>query len=136
MLATVKEIDESDFTCTLEDEDGLKITQVRLRPVIDSKEAITIFPKIGTWALAVRIESDNEWMLIASGEADKWRIKTGAGVMEQSTKGLLIQHDSDTLLQVIELLVQACMKIVVLQGQNPDYPKLQEALSKAKKILQ
>lgn len=135
VLATVKSVDEGKMTCTLEDDDGALISEVRLRPVLDGKEALTVFPKVGTWALALRIENDDDWMVVAAGEADKWRLKVGEALVEQDASGLLVKQQSDSLLQVIELMIEAVMSVVVLQGRSPDYAKLQQALTKAKKIL-
>lgn len=67
MLATVLSVSEDDFTCVLQDDDNgeLKYEDVRLRPVLDGNESVTIFPKAGTWALATRVEEDEDWMVIA-----------------------------------------------------------------------
>lgn len=135
LLATVKRVDEDKMTCTLEDDDGVEFYQVRLRPVLDGKEALTIFPKPGAWALALRVENDDDWVIVATGEADKWRLKIAETVLEQDKSGLLVQQGEDSLLQVIELIIEAAMGIVVVQGRNPDYVKLQQALTKVKKIL-
>ena len=136
MLATVQSVDETEATCVLYDEEtALNYYDVRLRPVIDDKEGLTVFPKVGSWCLATRIENSHEWMVVAFSEADKWRLKIGDAVIEQTADGLLIQKQSDTLRQAFELVIQAVMKVVVIQGQNPDYAKLQQALTKIQNIL-
>ena len=135
MLATVQSVDESEATCVLYDEETeLEFYDVRLRPVVDSTESLTIFPKVGSWCLAARIETTDEWMVLACSEADKWRLKIGNTLVEQNATGLLIQNQSDTLRQAMELIIQAVMKVVVVQGQNPDYAKLQQALTKIQRI--
>jgi hypothetical protein len=136
MLATVQSVNASEATCVLYDEEtDLEYYDVRLRPVIDDKESLTIFPKKGSWCLATRIETTDEWMMVACGEADKWRLKIGESFIEQDATGLLIKKQSDTLRQALELIIEAVMKVVVVQGQNPDYAKLQQALTKVQKIL-
>jgi hypothetical protein len=136
MLATVQSVDTAEATCVLYDEEtDLEYYDVRLRPVIDDKESFTIFPKKGSWCLAARIENTDEWMVLACSEADKWRLKIDNSVVEQDATGLLIQKQSDTLRQALELIIQAVMKVVVVQGQNPDYAKLQQALTKIQNIL-
>jgi len=95
MLAQVKAVNADECTCTLWDEDTkLEYSEVRLRPVLDGKESFTLIPKINTWALAVRIENDEDWMLIAVGEADKWKLKCDQVEFNGGLNGGLIKIDS------------------------------------------
>jgi len=137
MLATVVAVDPSTFTCTLVDaDDDFEYPGIRLRPVLDGNEALTLFPKVGTWALAVRIEDEeHEWMVMAMGEVDKWRLKIGATIIEQDATGLLVQKGSDTLKQVLTLIIEAMQKIIVLQGTNPDRAKLVTAKTKTNNLF-
>lgn len=136
MLATVQSVDEAEETCVLWDEEtALEYYDVRLRPVLDGKESITIFPKVKSWCLAVRLENTEEWMVVACSEADKWRLKIGEAIIEQDAIGLQIKKQNDTLRQALELIIQAVMAVVVIQGTNPDYTKLQQALTKIQNIL-
>jgi hypothetical protein len=136
MLATVQSVNEAEATCVLWDEEtALEYYDVRLRPVLDGKESITIFPKVKSWCLAVRLENTEEWMVVACSEADKWRLKTGEAIIEQDATGLQIKKQNDTLRQALELIIQAVMKVMVIQGTNPDYAKLQQALTKIQNIL-
>lgn len=134
LLATVQSVDETEMTCTLFDDD-IEIYDVRLRPVLNGNESLTLFPKVGSYVLAVKIEDTEEWMVIACDEIDKWRLVIGETVIEQSSEGLLIKKQEDTLKEVIQLIIEAVQQIVVLQGTNPDYVKLTQALSKAQNIL-
>jgi hypothetical protein len=136
MLAQVKSVNEEEFTCDLYDEESeLDFFDVRLRPVLDEKECLTIIPKVDSWVLAMRIEASEDWMIVAVGEADKWRLKIGEAIIEQDSTGLLIQKDADTLKQALTLIVEAVQKIVVIQGTNPDYAKLTQALTKVNNLL-
>jgi hypothetical protein len=136
MLAIVRSVNDTEATCVLYDaETNLEYYDVRLRPVIDGKESLTVFPKDKSWCLATRIEGTEEWMVLACSEIDKWRLKIGDTLIEQNATGLLIKKQNDTLRQALELIVQAVMKVVVVQGQNPDYVKLQQALTKIQNIL-
>lgn len=134
LLATVKSVDELEKTIVLDDE-GLEIIDVRLRPVVDESEGLTVFPKPGTWCLAVRIEADDEWMAIAFGEVDKWRLKVGEAVIEQTGSGLSIANTGHSLKQVLTLIIEAVQKIVVTQGTNADREKLKSAQVKTNKIF-
>ncbi len=144
MLATVDSVDEAEFTCVLQDDDNGELTypDVRLRPVLDGNESVTVFPKVGTWALAVRIEEEENWMVIAVGEADKVvtvadsEIKSVVGTSEFTIDdGFLMQKGSDTLKQILTLIVEAVQPIVVIYGNNPVYAKLTQALTKINNLL-
>lgn len=70
-IAKVKSVDESNATCELVDEDGQEIFDVRLRPVLNGNKSILIVPKIGSYVLAVRVEDDDDWMVISYDEIEK-----------------------------------------------------------------
>lgn len=126
ILAVIGSVDETRFTCDLIDDDGVSYVDVRLSPVLDGTEALTVFPKIGTWALAVRIEGDDDWMLVSVGEADKYRIKIGSCVFEiaSGTDKFSIKKGDNNLKDALLSIIQAVQKIVVMTGNNPDYMKL------------
>lgn len=80
LLGTVKAVQKSDYTCTITDDDddtGLDYEEVRLRPMLDDTLGLTIFPKEGTWALAIRIENDEDWMLIDCCEVESVELVIG-----------------------------------------------------------
>lgn len=91
MLAKVAFVNLIDRTCTLiDDQTSLPYNDVRLRPVQDATKSITIIPKLNTWALAVRIEDTDEWMVIAVGEADKILIDCDEIVFNGGLNGGLV----------------------------------------------
>lgn len=136
MLATVKSVAASEFTCVLYDEDtDLEYNDIRLRPTLDEKESVTLFPKVGTWCLAVRIEEDDDWVAIAFGEIDKVRIKVGTAIIEQDATGLLVKKGNDTLHDVLTGFIDEVMKIVVLQGTSPNLVALAQLKVKAQNLL-
>lgn len=135
ILATVVSVDEDNSTCILKDDDENEIPDVRLRPVLDGNESMTIFPKAGTWCLAIRIEKEEQWMLIAAGEFEKWKMKIGTTIIEQNATGLLVQKDTDTLKEILLLLCGAMKQIVVVYGNNPDYVKIETAVTKINNLL-
>ena len=63
LLAKVTEVNKGDCTCTLED-DGTEYLSVRLRPVTGENNGIVLHPKIGALALAVKVESTEDWMIL------------------------------------------------------------------------
>lgn len=138
ILGKIKSVNEGEFTCVVTEtigEDELDIPDVMLRPVLDGNEGLTLFPKANTWALAIRVEGGEDWMLLAAGEYDKVKLKIGTAIIEQDSTGLLIKKGNDTLKQVIQNIIEATQQIVVLYGNNPDYGKLTTALTKLNNIL-
>ncbi len=120
MLATVESVNEGEFTCVLQDDDNdeLKYEDVRLRPVLDGKESVTIFPKVGTWALAVRIEEDEDWMVMAVGEADK--VKVIVGDCEWTIKeGFLMKKGSETMKKIMDDLLTGIQLLTVNTNVGP-----------------
>lgn len=129
MLAVVQSVDEDACTCVLKDDDNEELVyeDVRLRPVIDGNESVTIFPKEGTWALAIRIEEDEDWMVIAVGEADKVRI-VSAGCDFEVSDGFLIKKGSETLKKILNDLMTAIKAIVVPTNVGPSGNPLNAAV--------
>jgi hypothetical protein len=135
LLAQVVSINEDERTCVILDDD-IEIFDVRLSPVVNEKESVTIFPKEGSWVLAIRIEDDTDWMVVAADEIDKIRFKVGDVVFEQTSNGVLIKNGNDTLKDILKLIIEAVQKIAVIYGSNPDFVKLSQALSKTNNLLQ
>ena len=133
LLVQVLSIDEAAMTCDVIDDD-VNIYDVRLRPVLNGNESITIFPKAGTWALIMKIEDDEAWQVISVDEADKVRLTTDTTEIEIN-EGVLIKRGDDTLKQAMVLLIEAVEKIIVLQGTNPDRIKLAQSKAKVNNIL-
>lgn len=125
MLATVTSVNEGEFTCVLDD-DGAEYEDVRLRPVLDGNESITVFPKVGTWALAVRIEEEEDWMVIAVGEADKIKslaeseIKSIVGTSEFTIDdGFLMKKGAETLKEIMDDLLEGIQQLTVNTNVGP-----------------
>lgn len=137
MLAKVKSVDEDEKTCIVIETIGeaeIEIPEVRLRPVTNGNESITIYPKADTYVLCIRIENDEQWMVVAVDEAERVNVKTDNTEFDIK-EGVLIQRGNDTLKQIIQLTIEATQQIVVLIGNNPDYAKLVQALTKLNNVL-
>jgi hypothetical protein len=114
----------------------------KVRPAVDS---LIIIERIGD-------AKSNEFMAVLFSEIEQHTIEigtaswdmTGAGfdlkkddtVLNIGEDGFLVKKDDDTLKEVLTLIVQAVMKIIVLQGTNPDRAKLQQALTKINNLFQ
>lgn len=107
---------------------------VRINAEISPAKGVIITPKEGSKVFIIPINQETG-IVVLSSEVTGWLLKIGTATIEQNDEGLLIQKDSDTLKEVIQLIIEAVQKIVVIQGQNPDYAKLTQALTKAQNIL-
>lgn len=73
ILAKVKDVDETECTCTLDD-DGTDLFNVRLRPITGENIGIVEIPEVGSFALAIKIEGSDSWMVVACSKVKniKW----------------------------------------------------------------
>lgn len=106
-IAKVKTVDEQKGTCVLIDEDGQEILDVRLRPVLTGKKSFVLVPKVGSYVLAVRIEDDDDWMVLAADEIEKIGYYIGNTVVEIDALGFLFQKDNETLKKILADLISA-----------------------------
>jgi hypothetical protein len=111
LLAVVESVNEADKTCVLVDDDGEKFFDVRLRPVINGKESMTLFPKVGGWALAVRIEKSDDWMLVMADELTKFRVKIGNTVLEQDATKFEVSNNATSLKSLLDEIVTEMLAI-------------------------
>lgn len=102
-IARVKSVDENNATCTLIDEDDQEFLEVRLKPVISDNKSFIQIPKVGTYVLAVRIEDDDDWMIIACDEVDKFLWVVGDTKLELTDK-ILLEANNQNLLSLMERL--------------------------------
>ena len=120
LLATVVSVDEEEMTCVIADDD-MEIADVRLRPVLNGEEGITIFPKVGSWVLCTRIEEDAEWMVLAADEVDKYRIVVGDMLFEMKEGKFMVQSGTENL--------GKCLDDLILQIQAIYAPKNTAAIT-------
>lgn len=102
-IAVVKSVDEEKATCVLIDEDDQEYLDVRLRPVLNGKQSFLQVPKVGTYVLAIRIEDDDDWMIIAQDETEKFLWVTPTAKIEISEK-ILLEANNQNLLSLMERL--------------------------------
>ena len=102
-IAKIKSVDEDKGTCILIDEDDQEYVDVRLRPVLTGNQSFLQIPKIGTQVLAVRIEDDDAWMVLAHDETEKFLWVTPTAKVEVSDK-LLFEANNQNLLSLLERL--------------------------------
>lgn len=119
-IAKVKSVNESKAICVLEDEDGQEIPDVRLRPVLNGRKSFIQIPKVGTFVLAIRIEDDDDWMVIACDEIEKLVWYVGTTTFEIND-GFLLKKDNETLKKLMSDLIEAikAMSFTVTTPSGP-----------------
>lgn len=108
-IAVVKSVDEKNATCILIDEDEQEYLDVRLRPVLTENQSFIQIPKIGSYVLTIRIEDDNDWMVIACDEVEKFIWVTPTAKIELSDK-LLFEANNQNLLSLMERIFTVMIK--------------------------
>ncbi|MBT0550251.1 hypothetical protein [Riemerella anatipestifer] len=107
-IASVKSVDEEKATCILIDEDEQEFLNVRLRPVLNGNKSFIQIPKVGSFVLAIRIEDDDDWMVISCDEVEKVIYYVGDSVFQIDDKFHFSANGADfskvfkKLLKVIE----------------------------------
>ena len=112
MIAIVSQVSSNEDSCTLvDDESDFEYPGIRLRPVLDGKEALTIVPQIGAWAIAIRIEDEEEWMLIAVSEAAKYKMVVGSMLFELSAGQFIIKNANEDMKTLMDDLFTAILNM-------------------------
>jgi hypothetical protein len=106
-IAKVKSVDETNATCVLVDEDEQEYLDVRLRPVLTGNKSFILVPKVGSQVLAVRVEDDDDWMVIAADEIEKIGYYIGNTVFEIDAIGFLLKKENETLKKIMVDLIEA-----------------------------
>lgn len=99
-IARIKSVDENECTCILSDDDGLEFFDVRLKPVTGKNKSFLQIPKKGSFVLAIRVEDDDDWMVVACEEIEKVQVIVGG----------------ESILQVVSDLFSAIMKMTFANG--------------------
>lgn len=102
-IAIVKSVDEAEGTCVLIDEDDQEFLEVRLKPVLSDNKSFLQIPKVGTYVLAVRVEDDDDWMVIACDEVEKFLWTTGKSTIEVSDK-IHLEANGKNLIELLDRL--------------------------------
>lgn len=120
-IAKVKSVDEAKATCVLIDEDEQEFFDVRLRPVLSGKKSFILVPKVGSYVLAIRVEDDDDWMVIAADEIEKTGYYIDNVIIEIDATGFLLQKENETLKKIMVDLIAAIkdMSFVVTTPSGP-----------------
>ena len=110
-IAQVKSVNEAAATCVLIDEDEQEYIDVRIRPVLSGNKSFILVPKVGTYVLAIRVEDDDNWMVIAADEITKVGYYIGDTIVELTDK-VHIEANGQNLATLIDGLFTAIQNMV------------------------
>lgn len=142
--ARVLEVDETEFTCTVKQDERVEYTDVRLRAIVDGGlKGLAFIPKPGSWVLVGRIGKSNELYVAQFSEIDKIvftgdraEIKIGETAFRISEKGTLIKKGRSGLKKTLDDLLTALGQLTVTTPNGPSgTPMNAAAFSKIKAEL-
>lgn len=138
-IAKVKSVDETKATCVLIDEDEQEFIDVRLRPVLTGNKSFILVPKVGTFVLAVRVEDDDDWMVVASDEVTKVAYYVGDTSLELTDK-VHIEAGGESMADLIDDLFGAIGNMVFTTNVGPtinlvNAPEFESIRTKFKTLL-
>ena len=116
--------------------DDLLIKGCRIKSITGYDKGITVKPSIESVVLIERIGDTEQFFVIMYSAIDEHIVDTGNMVYKVNEDGHLVTNGEDTLKEVLTLIVEAVQPIVVIYGNNPDYEKLTQALTKINNLLQ
>lgn len=93
MLGTVKDVDKTENTCTVDD-DGVEWLGVRLRAVTGDNNGIVAYPKQGAYVLCVKVEDSEDWAVIKATEYESIQMTIESLVINNGDNGGLINIDA------------------------------------------
>lgn len=129
--ATVKEVDENEFTCTVIFDDELEYTDVRLRSVIDpEKQGWAFVPSVGSMVQVGRIAGSGQLFVALFSNIDKIIFVSP----EQKTSLLVTEQNIEMTSGDRSLLIDGENGLIVFNGNDKnsfatDINKLTERLN-------
>lgn len=93
ILAEVKSVDSNKRTCDIDD-NGVIIYGVRLQPISQGATGVTIYPKVGAQVICLRIEDEDNYMVVHSSDFDKMEIKVSDKSVVIDKDGIVINNGS------------------------------------------
>jgi hypothetical protein len=124
-----------DGTIAVEFADKSTIPDVQLKSVVATGNEVLLIPKVGSMVHIGSIENSKDYVVVSVSEITEMRMTIDNVSYNVTADGFLLKKDNDTLLDALTLLIEAVQKIVVVQGQNPDYIKLQQSLNKVQNLF-
>lgn len=134
LLCDVVSVDDEAGTVDVMPLLGAEWYDVRVNAEITPTKGLKVMPKEGSKVFILPINRETGIVVLAS-EITSWSLNIGESKFEQTAEGLLVQKGGDTLRDAIDLIIDAVLATVVIQGTNPDRAKLMQAKTKIQNLL-
>lgn len=131
-VCRVKSINGLVCDCTPVDGDA-DILDVRLI-ADENEEFFVLVPAVDSVVLVSFITKEAAYVSMVS-KISEIKYKIGDAYYSVTQDGFLFQKGNDTMKQAMTLIIEAVQQIVVMYGNNPNYAKLTQALTKVNNIL-
>ena len=136
VIATVTSVDKDKSCCDVEI-DGNELGNIRLQAIVkENVKGCKYYPAVGSKVVVEQLNDKGDWMVTMLSEIEEVLFEIGTSKYQLKANGFLIKKGDDTLKQVLTLLVESIQPIVVVYGNNPNYVKLNQALTKINNLLQ
>lgn len=136
VIATVTSVDKTLSCCDVEI-DGNELGNIRLQAIVkENVKGCKYYPAVGSKVVVEQLNDKGDWMVTMLSEIEEVLFEVGTCKYQLKANGFLIKKGDDTLKQVLTLLVESIQPIVVVYGNNPNYVKLNQALTKINNLLQ
>lgn len=132
VLCKVKSVNGLNCECEPVNDDA-DIQDVRL-VTDDAEDGFVIVPEVGSYVIVQMLNATAGYIAMVSKISEVY-YKVGTAEYNVKADGHLIQKGNDTLKDVLTLMVEAVQQITVIYGNNPDYGKLTQALTKINNLL-
>lgn len=132
-MAVVQSVDTNANTCKVLLDD-LPINNVRLKATVNNNSGFIIYPALNSDVLIEQI-NDGSFIVRMVSEVDSVAVAIGNKKYTLDKDGHYIGDADNTLLSVLNLIIDATMETIVFQGRNPNYEKLQQAKLIAQQFL-
>ncbi len=116
VTGTIKDVDETEETCTVTTVDDQEIVEVRLRATINTseKKAWVLVPAVDSEVLIGNIENGSEWCVLMVSEVSKIRSEVTNVVLEIDGEKVQLSNDQESLSTLISDLITAIRQMVFI----------------------
>lgn len=134
LLCEVVDVNDADGTVDVEPMNEPEYRDVRVNAALKAANGVKQMPKKGSKVFIIPTSKESGILVLAS-DLTSWGIAIATTRIEQTEDGLLIAKGEDTLRDALDLIVDAVLTTVVVQGTNPDQAKLNQAKSIIQNLL-
>lgn len=124
LLGKVTEVDADSRTCTVDD-GGAVYYGVRLQCVTGGDRGLVLFPAVGAYVLAVRVEGSGQWAVLCASETESWRMDIGDMSVEMDGGAIVFNGGSlgmvkiDRMVEWMEAVHNDLQALVTLLSTSP-----------------